>query len=78
MVARVEEMLPKGRSDIVVETRNTVYVKELKMNESPEKALQQIDDKLYIERYRKMGKNLYSVGVDVEKMNIESWKIIQG
>lgn len=78
--ARVEEMSPKGRSDIVVETRNSVFVIELKMNKNPEKALQQIDEKLYMERYRKTGKNLYSVGVDVdmEKRNIESWKVIKG
>jgi len=76
IVARVEEMSAKGRSDIVVETRTAVYVIELKMNKSPEKALQQIDEKLYMERYRKTSKNLYSIGVDVdmEKRNIESWK----
>jgi len=77
--ARVEEMSPKGRSDIVVETRNSVFVIELKMNKNPQIALQQIDEKLYIEKYRKTGKNLYSIGVDVdmEKRNIESWKVIR-
>ena len=78
--ARVEEMSPKGRSDIVVETRTSVFVIELKMNRPPEKALRQIDEKLYMERYRKTGKNLYSIGVDVdmEKRNIGSWEVIEG
>ena len=77
--ARVEEMSPKGRSDIVVETRTSVFVIELKMNRPPEKALSQIDEKLYLERYRRTGKNLYSIGVDVdmEKRNIESWKSVK-
>ena len=77
--ARVEEMSPKGRSDIVVETRKSVFVIELKMNRQPEKALAQIDEKLYMERYRKTGKNLFSIGVDVdmEKRNIESWKSVK-
>lgn len=80
MVARVEEMSPKGRSDIVVETRKSVFVIELKMNRSAEKALAQIDEKLYMERYRKTGKNLFSIGVDVdmEKRNIVSWKVVNG
>ena len=78
--ARVEEMSPKGRSDIVVETRTSVFVIELKMNRPPEKALRQIDEKLYMERYRRTGKSLYSVGVevDMEKRNIGSWEVIKG
>ena len=77
--ARVEEMSPKGRSDIVVETRTSVFVIELKMNRPPEKALGQIDEKLYLERYRRTGKRLYSVGVevDMEKRNIGSWKSVE-
>lgn len=76
LTARAEEMSSLGRSDIVTETNTTVFVFELKTNKSAEQAIQQIEDKSYLEKYRKTGKTLYAVGVQIDNKirNIADWR----
>ena len=84
-LVRCEEKSAAGRADIVVETANSVYVFEFKLNGngSAEDALKQIDDKGYLIPYTVTHaadgspKKLFKIGVsfDAEKRTIGEWKI---
>ena len=76
LVSRVEEYSALGRSDIIAESDISVFVFELKMDKPVEEAMQQIENKAYIEQYRVTKKNLYAIGVSFnsEKRCIEDYK----
>jgi hypothetical protein len=77
--ARAEVASAAGRSDMVVERRDTVYVFEFKLAGSgtAEEALAQIDNKAYLLPYSAEGKKLIKAGVefDREKRTIGRWLI---
>ena len=54
----------RGRSDIVVETRDTIYVFELKLNASVEDALAQMAARGYLAKYATENKRTVGVGVN--------------
>lgn len=56
-----------GRIDCVIQTDNTVYIIEFKLNESKEKALKQIVDKQYAQKYQDCGKAVLLVGVEFDQ-----------
>ncbi|HBN01625.1 MAG TPA: AAA family ATPase, partial [Rikenellaceae bacterium] len=60
----VEQHTAKGRIDITLETRDTVYVMELKFDRSPEEALSQIESKRYSEAFKLKGKAIVAVGLN--------------
>ncbi len=62
--AEVEAQTHKGRADLVVQTKDTVYIFEFKLskNASPEDALQQIQDSGYADKYKQNGKEIIMVG----------------
>ena len=74
--AKAEEATHLGRSDLVLAYGEDVYIMELKKAPA-EKALQQIREKGYGEKYR--GKNLYYVGIeiDTEQRNLKGYRIEQ-
>ena len=59
---RTEERTAAGRSDVVVETNDAVYVFEFKLHGSSEEALQQIEEKGYAIPYENGAKKLYKIG----------------
>ena len=59
----VEQHTAKGRTDLTLETRDTLYIMELKFNGSAQEALQQINDKHYAAAYALHGKNIVKVGL---------------
>ena len=67
----------RGRIDLVVRTGDRIYVMELKLDSSPEKALQQIKEKGYHQRYLGEGKEIYLVGIgfDTREGNIREYKV---
>jgi len=73
---RSEVRIATGRMDTMVETKNFVYCFEFKINESAEKALEQIDSKDYLLHWKGSGKKLFKIGInfDTEKRNIGDWK----
>ncbi|MCP4347395.1 MAG: ATP-binding protein [Desulfobacterales bacterium] len=75
-LVRTEVLTSQGRLDIAVEFDDKVYVIELKCNQSSEKAVRQILDKKYYEKYMKTGRNIYLMGIgfDTEKRTIEDWQ----
>ncbi|BBE29896.1 ATPase AAA [Tepiditoga spiralis] len=69
-----EELTNLGRSDIVIE-EDTIYIMEIKIDKSAEKALNQIKEMKYYEKYK--GKEIYIIGINInsEKRNIDEYKI---
>lgn len=73
----VEVRTPRGRVDIVLRTHTTLYVIELKVNQTADVAMQQIDLKNYPERFALCGLPVVKVAVnfDGEKRTLGDWKI---
>jgi len=57
----------KGRADAVVKTKDRIYVFEFKLNGSAQEALQQIEEKGYMEPYAMDPRQKVMVGVDFNK-----------
>ena len=73
----VEVHTPTGRVDIVMLSRTTLYLIEVKMNRDAQAAMQQIDLKDYRQRFALCGKPVVKVGInfDSEKGNVDGWVI---
>ena len=74
----VEVRTPRGRVDIVLRTKTTLYVMELKLDKSAGEAMEQIDLKNYPERFALCGLPVVKVVVsfDSERCTIGGWEII--
>jgi len=73
----VEVRTPRGRVDIVLRTKTTLYVMELKLDKSAGEAMEQIDLKNYPERFALCGLPVVKVAVcfDSERCTIGEWII---
>ena len=74
----VEVHTPRGRIDVVMRTRSTLYIIEVKLNKEADAALQQIDLKNYAERFALCKLPVVKIGVsfDSEKHTLKEWKIV--
>ena len=75
----VEVRTPRGRVDIVLRTKTTLYLMELKLDKSAGEAMEQIDLKNYPERFALCGLPVVKVAVsfDSERCTIGDWEIIE-
>ena len=75
----IEVRTTLGRVDMVMRTADTLYLVELKLNQSAEAAMNQIDLKQYPERFALCGLPVVKVGInfDKEKRTISDWRIEQ-
>lgn len=66
-----------GRMDAVVKTQNHIYILEFKLNQSAEKALEQIKEKRYAEKYASDEREILLIGINFNsrKKGIGSWKV---
>ena len=66
-----------GRADAVVETANTVYVFEFKLNGTAEEALAQIDERSYLLPYTADARRLVKIGAEFskEERNLSRWLV---
>ncbi len=74
---RAEERTNMGRIDIAVRVRKgLVYIIELKLDESGDKALSQIKEKRYYEKYTSEGCRVHLLGINFssKERNISDWK----
>ena len=73
----VEVHTPKGRVDIVLLTKTDLYLLELKLNQSAQAAMQQINLKNYRQRFALSGKPITKVGINFDSTqgNITDWLI---
>ena len=75
--ARTQVKCSKGRADIVIWMHNTIYVMELKVNDTAESALRQIDEKGYAKPFATDGRKIVKIGIKFspETMTVEDWAI---
>jgi hypothetical protein len=74
----VEQHTAKGRTDLTMETHNTIYIMELKFNKTAEEALLQIKDKHYADAFALQGKSVVKVGINytiTEEVSTLDWVI---
>jgi len=73
--AKSEVLTARGRIDLVVEFHDKIFIIEFKCNQSADKAIKQIHDKGYAEKYKQTGKKLFLIGVNFssEKRNVAEW-----
>ena len=73
----VEVRTPVGRVDVVLRTKTTLYVMELKLDKTAESALNQINLKNYPERFALCGFPVVKVAVNFDsgRGTLESWVI---
>ncbi|MBO5548200.1 MAG: ATP-binding protein [Prevotella sp.] len=74
----VERHTTDGRMDILVQTKDYVYILELKMDQSADAALQQIEDKQYAKAFEGDGRTIYKIGVNFSSKSrrMTEWKIL--
>ncbi|MBQ3631962.1 MAG: AAA family ATPase [Prevotella sp.] len=75
--ARTQVKCAGGRVDMVVWMSDAIYVFELKVNDTAENALKQIDDKSYAIPYTTDGRRVVKVGVSMnaDTRMVENWRI---
>ena len=73
----VEQHTFRGRTDITMETKDTIYVIELKFNKSAQEALDQINNKHYADAFALKGKTVEKIGmnfmIDEDKTIVLDW-----
>ena len=77
LYVEVERHTTDGRMDMLVQTKDYIYIFELKIDQSADIALQQIDDKGYAKPFASDPRKLFKIGVDfsTETRCIDDWKI---
>ena len=75
--ADVEVRTPTGRVDMVLRTKQALYLFELKLNKSAQAAMDQINLKDYASKFALSGLPIVKVGInfDPERRTIGDWKI---
>ena len=73
----VEVRTPRGRVDLVMRTRDTLYLVELKLDRGADTALNQINLKDYAARFATCGLPVVKIGIDFdsERRTIGEWKM---
>jgi hypothetical protein len=68
-----------GATDVTITTPNYIYVVELKINSTPEIALQQIDEKGYAVPFMDGSRAVYKIGVNfsTETRTLSEWKVVE-
>ena len=76
----VEVRTPRGRVDVVLRTKTTLYVMELKLDKTAGEAMEQINLKNYPERFALCGLPVVKVAInfDSERCTIGDWMIEKG
>ena len=75
----VERHTTNGRMDIVLQTPDYVYIMELKINQSADIALQQIEEKGYAKAFMNDSRKLFKIGINfsTEKKLIDDWTVVE-
>ena len=74
----VERHTTDGRMDMLVQTKDYIYIFEFKIDKSADEALKQIEEKQYAKPFEMDSRKLYKIGINFSSATrrIESWKII--
>ena len=74
---QVEQATSQGRMDVTIQTKDYVYIIELKLDKSAEEALQQIKANQYARPFQQDKRRLFLIGVNFssETRTVEKWLI---
>lgn len=74
---QVERHTSRGRMDVTIQTRDYVYIMELKVDKSADEALRQIDERQYALPFAADKRKLFKVGVSFGSKThcIDEWKV---
>ena len=74
---QAERSTSNGRIDLLLQTKDYIYIVEVKIDNSAEAALQQIEDKGYAKPFVDDPRKLFKIGVSFSTANrrIEDWKV---
>ena len=77
VTVHTEDATSEGRMDILVETPQFVYIVEIKINDTPEAALEQIEARGYARKFADDPRRVFKIGIRFcpESRCIDSWKI---
>ena len=70
---RAEEASSGGRSDLVIETPDRIFIFEFKLNQTANDALAQIKANGYANPYLVSGKKITLVGINFSDRKLENW-----
>ena len=75
---QTEKQTSNGRIDILLQTKDYIYVMELKVDGTANEALDQIEAKGYAKPFVADPRKLYKIGVNfsLTTRRIEEWKIL--
>ena len=74
----VERHASDGRMDMLMQTKDYIYILEFKMDKSADEDLAQIEEKQYAKPFEMDSRKLYKIGVNFSSTMrwIEGWKMI--
>ncbi|MGM9753275.1 MAG: AAA family ATPase [Candidatus Cryptobacteroides sp.] len=74
---QAERSTSNGRIDLLLQTRDYIYIVELKIDNTADAALKQIEDKGYAKPFVNDKRKLFKIGVSFSTANrrIEDWKV---
>lgn len=77
--SQIERHTSNGRIDLVIKTKDYVYIIEFKRDKSPDVALRQIEEKEYAAPFIGGRRSIIKVGVNfsTKKRSIDGWKIVR-
>ena len=72
----IEKQNSKGRSDIIIESDNDIYIFEFKLDGTAEETLQQIEDRQYALPYLQDPRPVHKIGVNIssETRTVAGWR----
>ena len=75
---QAERSTSNGRIDLLLQTKDYIYIVEIKIDSSSEQALQQIEEKGYAKPFANDARKLFKIGVSFSTGNrrIEDWKVV--
>ena len=78
LTIRTEGTTSEGRIDILAEVPRFVYIIEIKINDSAEAALQQIEEKGYARQFADDNRKVFKIGIrfSTENRCIDDWKVV--
>ena len=77
LYVEVERYTTNGRMDILVQTKDYIYIFELKIDQSADAALKQIEEKGYAKPFAADLRKLFKIGLNfsTEKRCIDDWRV---
>ena len=76
---QAERSTSNGRIDLLLQTKDYIYIVEVKIDNTADAALQQIEDKEYAKPFVNDPRKLFKIGVSFSTANrrIEDWKVLE-